>query len=124
MPSRKVPKTSLEAWQSITQEQLNEHHAKILSGLTLGPASAEQIAERIGLSHHQVNRRMKDLEETNLAYKNGLKVATKTGRTANVWALVHPNEIPKKVTEKTLPGPSVSDFSKGILKQYVQLNLF
>jgi predicted ArsR family transcriptional regulator len=123
MANRKVPKTSLEAWRSITQEQLNEHHAKILSGLSMGPASAEQIADRIGLTHHQVNRRMKDLEEKLLAFKNGQIVATKTGRTANVWALVNPNEIPKKVTEKTLPGPSVSDYSKGILKQYVQLNL-
>lgn len=126
MPKRNSnpPETSLEAWRSITKEHLLEHHAKILCALRdLRTASAEQISTRTNLTHHQVNRRMSELERMEIIYRTGAKVATRTGRSASCWALRNPNEAPKKVTERMLPGKTVADFSKAI-SNFKQPELF
>lgn len=121
MPKRKVPPTSLEAWRSITQEQLSDHHAKILSSLvSLKRASAEQISTHASLQYWQITRRMAELERKNLIYKTGAKVATRTGRSAAVYALCKPGEVPKKETERLMPGKTVADYAKGFYQQ----NLF
>lgn len=124
MPKRKVAETSLEAWRSITQEQLSDHHAKILAALTdLKKASAEQISTHTNLHYWQITRRMSELERKNLIYKTGVKVATRTGRSAAVYALCKPDEVPVKETVSVLPGKSVSDYSKEMTKKCTQLNL-
>jgi predicted ArsR family transcriptional regulator len=126
MPKRNSnpPNTSLEAWRSITKEQLSEHHAKILCALRdLKSASAEQLSTHTNLTHHQVNRRMSELERLELIYRTGAKVATRTGRSASCWSLRNPSEAPKKVTEKILPGRTISDFSKAI-SNFKQPELF
>lgn len=121
MGKRKVPPTSLEAWRSITQEQLSDHHAKILSALALiKRGSAEKISDNSTLSYWQVTKRLSELERKQLIYKTGAIVATKTGRKAEVYALCKPGEVPKKETERLMPGKTVADYAKGFYQQ----NLF
>lgn len=125
MSKRKLPETSLEAWRSITPEQLSDHHAKILTALSeLKKASAEQISTHTNLHYWQITRRMSELERKQLIYKTGAKVATRTGRSAAVYALCKPEEIPVKETVSVLPGKSISDYSKEISKKFIQSNLF
>lgn len=119
MPKRNSnpPETSLEAWRSITKEHLLEHHAKILCALRdLRTASAEQISTRTNLTHHQVNRRMSELERMEIIYRTGARVVTRTGRSASCWSLRNPNEAPKKVTESSIKGSSISDYSRALIK--------
>lgn len=125
MPTRKNPATSLDAWKQVHPDMQEAHYEKILSALSeLKTASAEQISSRITIDYWQVSRRLSELERKQLIYKPGLKVATRTGRSAFVWALCKPGETPQKTTESALPGKSISDYSKEISKSYVQPNLF
>lgn len=125
MSKRKLPETSLEAWRSITPEQLSDHHAKILAALSeLKKASAEQISTHTNLHYWQITRRMSELERKNLIYKTGTKVATRTGRNAAVYAIYVLGEEPVKETESVLPGKSISDYSKEISKSRIQTSLF
>ena len=89
MITKKQPKTSLDAYQSIESRQLNETYQSILSALeVLKSASAEQIAIYLGKEHEQINRRVSELEKQNKIYRNGQQVLTKKGRLAYCWALI------------------------------------
>jgi predicted ArsR family transcriptional regulator len=125
MSKKKHPETSLQAWRQVTKEMLNDHQAKILESLTvIKKGSSEQISTHSNLSYWQVTKRMKELEDKELIYKTGEKVATRTGRSAAVYALKKPGEVPEKETESVMPGPTVSDYSKNITKSFVQQDLF
>ena len=118
MSKKKIPETSLAAYQSITNEQKENHYNKILATLAeLKTASAEQIASHTTITYWQVGKRMSELEKKQLVYNTGLKVATRTGRSAYTYALCNPGSVPPKTTEKAMPGESVADFSKKILQQ-------
>lgn len=118
MSKRKVPDTSLEAWRSITNEQLSNHHAKILASLAqIKTGSAEQISTHSNLSYWQITKRLSELVKKELIYNTGLKVPTRTGRSAYTYALCNPGSVPPKTTEKAMPGETVADFSKKILQQ-------
>jgi len=99
MITKKQPKTSLDAYQSIESRQLNETYQSILSALeVLKSASAEQIAIYLGKEHEQINRRVSELEKQNKIYRNGKQALTKKGRLAYCWALIEqPIEVAKKV---------------------------
>lgn len=122
---KKHPETSLSAWRSVTKEMISDHHSKILESLSvIKKGSSEQISTHSNLSYWQVTKRMKELESKDLVYKTGEKVATRTGRSAAVYALKNPGEAPVKETESVMQGKTISDFSKSITKEFVQQDLF
>lgn len=95
--SRVVPQTSREAMESISDSQLSDHHSKIILGLRfLREATAEEISNRIGLSHAQVNRRMTDLVEKGLIFNTKKKRKTSSGRYAFVFMLTGSESHPDK----------------------------
>lgn len=116
MKKKNFPETSREAWAQVTNEMISDHHKAILSALKiLGTANYEKIASEVKLDRHQVGRRLKELEEKQLIYKPGTKTPSKRGRDCFDYKLTEPDKIPLPVTEKSLPGKTVSDFSKKII---------
>jgi len=124
MPKRKNPDTSLAAYESVKGGMLSDHQAKIIKALeVLGSATAEQIATHLTWEHVQATRRMSELEKIGIVYKPGTTAPTKKGRAAFLWTLKVRGQIVEKKTEKTLPGKTVSDYSKDI-KKFEQQELF
>lgn len=115
---KKLPETSLEANRMATEEMRNNHRSKIIKALqVLGSANYEQIATYLTLEPHAVGRRMKELEGMDIVFKPGPKHPTKSGRNAYLYTLQEAGRKVENRTEKSLPGKSVSDFSKEIIKQ-------
>lgn len=117
MTKRKNPETSHEAYAKVTPSMLTNHHSKIIKALeVLGTATYEQISSFITIEPHAVGRRMKELEVMGIVYKPGTKWPTKSGRNAYQYTLQESGKIVTKVTEKSLPGESISDFSKKLIQ--------
>ena len=88
--SNKLPDTSIEAYHSMTDDLLSDHHKKIINALTiLKKATAEEIAAYLGWDDKsRSSRRMSELERDQIVYKPGEKKKTKYGRNAYVYELV------------------------------------
>jgi predicted ArsR family transcriptional regulator len=100
MPNRKNPKTSTDAYRSVSIEMLNNHHGKIIKALKeLGCGIYEEIASHLTMEKNQVSRRLVELERMELVWKPGATKPTKSGRKAYVYQLT--GNFPK--TEKQLP---------------------
>lgn len=105
---RTQPATSLDAFKSLHPSQIREMYHKILEALkSLGSASTEQIAEFLTVDHPKVHRRVSEMASLQMIYRPGIRVATKSGRTAFVWTICGENqpktesEIVYKSEEKT-----------------------
>ena len=82
---RDDPMTSVEAADRV-KEFAHRHHAVILESLaTQGPGTIYDIAERTGIDHVAVARRMSELEELRVAECTGEKLPGPTGRNCRVW---------------------------------------
>jgi predicted transcriptional regulator len=86
---KKLPETSHEAHESMTNELLSKHQSQIIDALkNLKKATSEEIA--IYLNWDDKNRsarRMSELERNQIVYKPGEKRKTKYGRNAFVYEL-------------------------------------
>jgi predicted ArsR family transcriptional regulator len=65
------------------KELANRHHLIILSALSK-PGTIYDIADRTGLNHNAVARRMSELERGGLTYTHGEKEG-RSGRMCRVW---------------------------------------
>jgi len=81
---RTDPATSKAAAASV-KTFAGEQHAKILDALATGPAGASRIAERCGLSSHQVGKRLHELEVMGRITLTGRTVASASGRGEREW---------------------------------------
>jgi predicted ArsR family transcriptional regulator len=117
MPQRKNPDTSHAAYRAVTEEMRDNHFYRILKALkVLGMASAEQLADFLGMDHVQVNRRTSEMERRELIWRSGSKVPTKTGRWAFLWTIRGDNQPTTTASEKLMKGETVSDISKKMQK--------
>lgn len=126
MAKKKLPETSLEAYKSLDPTQLIEIYRQIIWGLSqIGEGTFEEIAAAIKLPRERVWKRMTDLEKMGLAYRPGNKRLLKSGRNGFTWMLTQEGVPKTTVTEKSLKGKSVSDYSKELTKPAVkQTELF
>ena len=53
-----------------------------------GPATADEIASRVGLLSHQVNKRLSDCQKRQLARPTGLCRLSASNRLERVWEVV------------------------------------
>ena len=83
---RTDPATSHAAAARVT-EFAGEHHAAILTALAVGPAGASGIAERCGLSGHQVNKRLTELAKAGRIVETGRTVRSSSNRGEREWML-------------------------------------
>lgn len=84
---RTDPATSHEA-AARAKTFSGEHQAVILEALASGPAGASGIAERCGLSGHQVNKRLTELARTGRIVETGRVVRSSSGRGEREWRCV------------------------------------
>lgn len=118
MAKAKYPETSQEAFRALNPVKVSEIHQQILWGLKMiGSGHYEDISYAIKRPKEKVWRRLKELEDGKLIYRDGTKKLLSTGRNAMVWRLVEKEGTPEKVTEKALPGKGVADYSRKILGQ-------
>lgn len=67
---------------------LAKHHAAlIIAALAKGPGTIYALAERSGLDHVAVARRMKELERQSLVRLTGETAPSPSGRPCGVWDL-------------------------------------
>lgn len=83
---RRDPATS-QASASRVREFDAEHYTKILDALEHADGSIYQIAERTGLTHVQVARRMPELEAGHKVTTTDETRVSPSGRGCRVWAL-------------------------------------
>jgi predicted ArsR family transcriptional regulator len=62
-----------------------DHQRRILDSLGQGPAGASEIAERCGLTAHQVNKRLTELGRHGLIVTTGRTVRSAAGRPEREW---------------------------------------
>ncbi len=117
MPKRKPVETSLEALASLSPVNLLEVHLRIMDALRIiGSGTYEDIARQAKLEPQRVWKRLSEALKAGVIYRPGTKKPLKSGRNGFVWALTQPGQSTEPVTEKALPGPSVSDYAKKIIQ--------
>lgn len=116
---RKNPQTSIDAYRSLTIEELNDTYKRILSSLAaLGEGTFEDIAAHAKLDKSRVWKRMSELERMELVYRPGTKKLLKSGRSGFTWSLTNSatpktNKSEKELLKGTKP---VHESAREILK--------
>jgi len=113
MGKDKKPATSIEAFRSLDPAKISEIHKRILAGLSaLGSGTYEDLAVYLRLEPQRVWRRLSELHKAGLIHRTGERKVLRSGRQGFVWR--EGAETTPPIIEKSLPGPSISDFSKAI----------
>lgn len=117
MTKRKNPETSVEAFRSLTADQLTDTYKAILSALdVIGEGTFEEISITAKMDKARVWKRLSELHKMELIYRPGNKRMLKSGRLGYTW--MKTTESLKKVeVEKSLPGKTVSEYSKDLIKK-------
>lgn len=122
MTERKNPETSLEAYRSLTIDQLNDTYKEIIKALqAIGEGTFEDIAAHLKCDKSKIWKRMSELERMEVVYKPGNKRVLKSGRSGFTYMLTSQNTQRTQASDKLLSGKSVSDYSKTITA--IQKNL-
>ena len=72
--------------------QVSGRRAQVLDGLKAGPATAEQIGERIGLHWYLTRPRLSELKALGLVIETGGRGTGALGGKVSVWRLTTPTE--------------------------------
>lgn len=122
MPKRNNPSTSIEAYKSLDPVNILEVHNRIMDALRIiGSGTFEEIARQAKLEPQRVWRRLSECLKAGVVYRPGTKKPLKSGRNGFVWALTQPGQSIEPVIEKSLPGLTISDFSKKLIPTQSQL---
>lgn len=62
-----------------------DHQQRILDAIGQGPAGASEIADRCGLTAHQVNKRLTEMGREGLIVTTGRTVRSAAGRPEREW---------------------------------------
>jgi hypothetical protein len=123
MGKRKNPPTSLEAYHRLDPVRLSQTQQDIVRAVkALGEANFEAVASFLMVKPEKIWKRMGECEKAGAIYKPGNTVLTKNGYKSYTYRINQAGESTEPVTEKALPGKSVSDYSKKLIPQ--QANLF
>lgn len=115
--SKKLQKTSLEAFASLDPADIKAMYLKIAECLkTYGPQTYEEVAQKLGEKPERVWKRMSTAMEHGLCYRNGERRKMESNRWGFVWVYGSGKDITKQ-RKKVMKGPSVAQFSKAILNQ-------
>ena len=117
MAKKQQPETSLAAFRSLQPEQMAEIHQKIIWALgQITEGSYEDLASALRLPKERIWKRLSELLKAGLIYRPGNTKVLSSGRKGFTWRLVEKDGQNQKVTESSLPGKSVSDYSKKIIQ--------
>lgn len=68
-----------------TERFAKTHAGRILADLVArGPATVDQLSERVGLQSQQINKRLPELERDGLAYPEGVR-RSHAGNLERIW---------------------------------------
>lgn len=116
MSKKQVPDTSKEAFKSLEPDKIRLMYKKIQDALNdLGPSTYEQIAEYWQEKPERIWKRMNEAMKLGLCHRNGERRVMSSGRQGFVWMVGSGVDVTKQ-RKKVMKGPTVSDFSKAILK--------
>lgn len=119
---RKQPETSLEAYRNLDPVRLSRLHQDMVRAVgALNEANYEAIANFLMLKPEKVWKRLNEVERAGAIYKPGNTILTRNGAKSYTYRLTKPGESTAPVTEKILPGKSISDFSKKLIPAQTQL---
>lgn len=122
MGSRKNPATSLEAYHSLDPVKLSQIQQDIVRAVkALGEANFEAVASFLMVKPEKVWKRMGEVAKSGAIYKPGNTVLTKNGYKSYTYRATQPGQSIEPVTEKAIPGKTVSDFSKKLIPIQSQL---
>lgn len=122
MAKRSIPQTSKDAHASLKQEEIREMYLRILEALRLiKEGHMEDIATACRVKPEKVWKRLSEMKTMGLIYRPGNRKLLSSGCTGYTWRLVDENQSTEPVTEKAMPGKSVSDFSKKLIPHQQQL---
>lgn len=117
MPKRIIPQTSKDAHASLKKEEIREMYRRLLEALRLiKEGHMEDIASACKVKPEKVWKRLSEMKTMGLIYRPGNRKLLSSGCTGYTWRLVSENESIEPVTEKAIPGPSVSDYAKKIIQ--------
>lgn len=123
MGKRKNPETSNEAYRSLKAVEVRETYKNILFALSIiKEGTFEDISRQMNVAPAVVWKRLSELADDGKIYRPGNKRPLKSGRNGYTWMLITPGIAPAKVVEMSLPGKTVSDYSKKI--SLIQQELF
>lgn len=116
MSNKQIPETSREAYKSLDPATLNERYQRILWALgQIGEGTFQDVAKVLKLPDSVIWKRLSDLGKWGLIYRPGNKKILSSGRAGFTWKVVKNGES-QPTTEKSLPGKTVSHYSKVILQ--------
>lgn len=115
MSNRKHNTNSSEAYKSLDPDNLRKMYKDILWALGNLPDGGtwEQIAIILKEKESRIWRRLNEIEAMELIHRDGRRTLS-SGRYGSIWRLGKAGEVAK--TEKSLPGRTVSEYSKAILQ--------
>jgi predicted ArsR family transcriptional regulator len=92
MPGHKGDGGTSRAAAEAYAPQVKGRRAQVLDGLKAGPATAEQIGERIGLHWYLTRPRLSELKAMGLVIETGAHGQGALGGVVSVWRLTTPAE--------------------------------
>jgi len=113
MSNRKLPETSIEAFQSLQDSEVKKTYLDIIWALSvIKQGTYEDISRFLKCKPDKIWKRLNEIggKKYNLIHRPGEKRALKSGRKGYVWALNQDTPVPTK----TIPGKSIADFSRAI----------
>lgn len=117
MSKKKMPQTSIDAKNSLEPDKIRLMYRKILSALeVLGDCTYEELALNMEEKPERIWKRLSEMGRLNLIHRPGDRRIMSSGRQGFTWRLGSGKDVTKQ-KKKVMKGPSVSDFSKAILKQ-------
>lgn len=117
MPKRKIPETSLDAYKSLDAAQIREIYSKILWALDqIGEGTFEDLALALRMPKERIWKRLSEMARLEMIYRPGTKKMLSSGRNGYTWKRITGTTPPEKVTEQSLPGSTVADYSRSIDK--------
>lgn len=123
MTKRNNPSTSLEAYRNLDPVRLSKMHQDIVRALkAIGEGNYEAIASFLMVKPEKVWKRLNEAEKAGAIFKPGNTVITKNGAKSYTYRATQPGQSNEPITEKAMPGKTISDFSKQIHK--IQQTLF
>lgn len=116
MSNRKHNKNSSDAYKSLDPDKIRQVYKDILFALGNLPEGGtyETIAQVLKVKESRVWKRLAEIEQMELIHRDGRKILS-SGRFGSVWKIGKPGTATKP--EKSLPGKTISDFSKTLIRQ-------
>lgn len=117
MSKKQIPDTSKDAFKSLEPDKIRLMYKKILTALQgAGLATYEEVAILLNEKPERIWKRLPEMLKLGLVHRPGERKVMSSGRQGFVWKIGSGIDVTKQ-RKKVMKGPTVSDFSKAILKQ-------